>query len=445
MNFLKLQYKKKFPILLALLAMGACFFSFYPGAMTWDSLEQLRQARLNDYGDWQPPAMAFLWHQLLRISDGPELILLFHMSMLYGASIFLYLWSLQNSYRWSVIFLLIPFLPWVVNFQFVIWKDVGLAYSWLIATSMAIFYSNRKKFPFVAIIVICFLFVYGFLVRANSPAGAIFLLQFIASCIFKKNSLKFFLLVATCVIGLFLILPKTVNGLLSAKETHPTSYVMFDDLVALKIRGVEVSKSLLQPEEILKIESCVHLIQNRVGVAFCANKRFEEIRKNNFSDLKSAWFSAVSKNFFKYLSYRYSAFMVLIRDPMQEPYYISEFRVLSHPYSFDSKLQSPSIGAEIIASYVRVSSQIFSEIFKPYFWLILSILAAVALKTSKNHPYIPFWMLPISGFTYTIAFFPTTPAADFRYVYWLCLIVTISLMLWITMAFRKEKTKGDEV
>jgi hypothetical protein len=426
------------PALVALLAMIACYFSFYPGAMTWDSLEQLRQARLNEYGDWHPPAMAFLWHQLMRISDGPELILLFHMSMLYGASFYLYLWSLQNHYRWSAIFLLIPFLPWVVNFEFAIWKDVGLAYSWLFATSIAIFYSNRRNFPAVAIIAICFLFVYGFIVRANSPAGAIFLLPFITSCIFKKNSLKFFLLVASCVVGLFLLLPKTINGLLSAKEMHPTSYVMFDDLVALKLRGVEVSKSLLQPEDVLKIESCVQLIKNRVGAAFCANERFEDIRKNNFSDLKSAWFSAVSENLSKYLSYRLNAFMILIRDPMKEAYYISEFRVVSHPYSFDSEPKSPSIGAEIIASYVKISSQIFNEIFKPYFWLILSLLATIALKRSRNHLNTPFWMLPLSGFTYTMAYFPITPAADFRYVYWLCLIVTMALMLWITMAFKIE-------
>jgi hypothetical protein len=359
--------------------------------------------------------------------------------MLYGASIFLYFWGLQNRYQWSVIFILIPFLPWIINFEFVIWKDVGLAYSWVLAVSMAIFYNNREKFPISAIIAICFLFIYGFLVRANSPAGAIFLLPFLASCIFKKNSLKFFLMVVICVIGLFFILPKTVNGLLSAKETHPTIYVMFDDLVALKLKGVDVSSSLLTPDDVLKLKKCGHLIQNRVGAAFCVNEKFDSIRKNNFEDLRSAWFSAVSANFYEYLRYRFSAFLILIRSPKQESYYISEFRIVSSPYLFESPLESPSRASEIIAGYVGISNIIFGEVFKPYFWLILSLLVAAALKKLKNQTNIPFWMLPISGFTYTIAYLPTTPAADFRYVYWLCLIVTVALMLSVVMAFEKKK------
>lgn len=43
------------------IVFAICLFSFYPGAMTWDSLDQLRQARMADYSDWQPPVMAFVW------------------------------------------------------------------------------------------------------------------------------------------------------------------------------------------------------------------------------------------------------------------------------------------------------------------------------------------------------------------------------------------------
>lgn len=440
-----MQIKEIIPATLAFLAMLAFYVIFYPGAMTWDSMEQLRQARLGEYGDWQPPAMAFIWRQLLMISDGPGGMLLFHMTMLYAASFFLYLWSLKQCYRWSSIFLTIPFLPWVVNFEFVIWKDVGLAYSWLLSVSIAIYYSDKEKFPLAALFMICFFFLYGFLVRSNSLAGAIFLLPFIASCIFKKKSLKFFLLFASCTIALFSFLPKVVNSVLSAEVTHPTSYIMIDDLAALKLRGLDVVTSLLSEKDMLNLETCEILQQRKVGAAFCLKDKFVNIRKNHYFKLKEEWYSAVSGNIKEYLSYRLGAFVTLSRSPVKEPYSYSEFRVASHPYNFDSERQSHSttVGAERIVKYVKGTKDILPEVFKPYFWIVVSLLAAVVMKVFGKYFNAPFWMLPLSGFTYAIGYLPATPAGDFRYVYWLCLIATVSLMILVTVAFKKRSLKVE--
>jgi len=426
--------------------MVAFFTIFYPGAMTWDSMEQLRQARLSEYGDWQPPAMAFVWHQLLVINDGPGVMLFFHMSMLYGASLFLYLWAVRNSYRWSAIFLFIPFLPWIVNFEFVIWKDVGLAFSWLFAVSIAIFYSDRERFPLIAAGTICILFFYGFLIRANSIAGAVFLLPFLASCIFKKNSIRFFLLSAFFSVVFFVILPKAVDSMLSAEVTHPTSYVMVDDLVALKLRNPEMPSSILLPEDMLNLETCEVLRQRKVGAPFCLKEKFVDIRENHYSQLKSEWYSAVTGNIIEYIGYRLSAFVTLIRSPTKNAYYASEFRMVNDPYKFDSdkQLHSSKIGAKGIVNYVHQTQETFPELFKPYFWLLISLFTAVALKRAGRHSKVPYWMLPLSGFTYTMGYIPATPEGDFRYVYWLCLIVTASMMIWAGLKFNRNEIESRE-
>ena len=43
----------------------------YPGFMSFDSIDQLRQARAGWYNDWHPPAMAALWHVVDAIVPGP--------------------------------------------------------------------------------------------------------------------------------------------------------------------------------------------------------------------------------------------------------------------------------------------------------------------------------------------------------------------------------------
>lgn len=437
------QAAKTAPVLLSLLVLVICFLAFSPGAMTWDSLEQLRQARLNEYGDWHPPLMAFMWHLLLQVNYDPGVMLLFHMLMLWFASVFLYYWSYSRSRLISMFFLLTPLLPWIINFQFVIWKDVGLAYSWILAVAIAVYFSSKNKFPIVAAVVIGGLFLYGFLVRSNSITGAIFLLPFLVACIFKKNTMISFSVCLLLNLALFALVPSGVNTLLRAESTHPLSYVMFDDVVALELMGKNVSDNLLKSEDISKLESCEHIKQNIVGAAFCVNERFEYIRKNQYSELKVTWASAVSQYPKSYLEYRFNAFVHLLRSPLQKPYYSSEFRVLAPPYMFDSALQPKTVIAEKISDYVSRSVTIMPFLFTPFFWIILSTVLSAGLRIIAYAQTPPLWMLPLSGLTYVFGYYPTTPAADFRYVYWACIICTISTLILLAVVLSNKVRVAD--
>src|SRR5260370_16463650 len=57
----------------------ACFF---PGYMSPDSVEQLRQGRAMSFGAWPPPVMSLLWGLLVRILPGPARILVFYHNLL---------------------------------------------------------------------------------------------------------------------------------------------------------------------------------------------------------------------------------------------------------------------------------------------------------------------------------------------------------------------------
>ena len=60
-----------------LAAVWGLFVAYsWPGFMTWDSVNQLLQARSGNYGNWHPPIMARLWSMLDAIVAGPALMLI---------------------------------------------------------------------------------------------------------------------------------------------------------------------------------------------------------------------------------------------------------------------------------------------------------------------------------------------------------------------------------
>lgn len=423
---MKLKYSSIIGCLAVFLSILS-FISFYPGSMTWDSLEQLRQARTGDYNDWHPPVMALIWSLFLYIKDGPGAMLVFHISMLWAAAILFYRLSVRQKWPYAILFLLIPILPWVMNFEFVIWKDVGMAYSWGLGVAICLYYRPRDGFPLVAAIGVIFLFVYGALARSNSLAAVPFLFLFFLVCFYKEVSIKTAVMVMVGSLVLCVSASLALNSFLQPKKTNPISYVMFDDLIGLKLQGRNVDLNFLTEEERSSIETCSHIERNQVGAAFCLDlDRWIEVAQVDFEALKLSWRTALSENFLGYVYYRSQAFLQLTRSPFNSNYYVSEFRVVEPPYVFESEIREETKIEKSFRKYVRAFSKLFPGAFKPYVWILLSIgLIAFFAKHPSSKDRI-LCLLPASGLFYALSYFPVTPAADFRYVYWLCFVCTIS-------------------
>ncbi|MCU7650102.1 hypothetical protein [Pseudomonas piscis] len=436
---MKFNFSNFFTVASILFSLFA-FFSFYPGAMTWDSLDQLRQARMADYSDWQPPVMAFVWAGLLNVADGPGVMLCFHLLLLWSTALFLFKWTLEEGYKHGFLFLLIPALPWVLNFEFVIWKDVGMAYSWGAAIALCLCYKSRERFPLSVAFIVLALFVYGMLVRSNSLGAAFFLFPFLAGQIFKKKSVKHILAFMMVAIFGFFVITFLVNSAIGAKKSNSVSYVMFDDVVALKLRGVDVSLDFLTQDEISTIASCEYLNENKVGAAFCIDgDRFKEITINNYQELKLSWVNSVFDNYPTYVAYRLSAFSQLVRSPWQSVYYESEFRVVKPPYELDSGIRSESAQEKFFRKYVVGFKKLFPGLFKPYVWMVLLTCIAFLFWFDSAFKGTLFWLLPVSGLSYVLTYIPITPAGDFRYVYWSCFVCTISIFSYINGRARASK------
>ncbi len=412
--------------------------AFFPGAMTWDSLDQLRQARTGTYTDWQPPTMAFVWSLLLHVSDGPGAMLIFHFILLWGTSLTLFKWSIREGYRLGFLFLILPILPWIMNFQFTLWKDIGMAYSWGLSISICIYFRGQGKFPKFAAALAISLFLYGALVRSNSLSAGIFLMAFLFASIFNVNSMKSTL--GFMILGMVTIVLAhiSVGALLTAQKANPVSYVLFDDVVALKLQGVDIPVSFLTPVDMETIKHCEYLQAHEVGAAFCIpDEKFIAITREHYAELKAVWLMSIPQHFSIYAKFRLNAFLNLIRSPTMAPYYYSEFTVKNEPFTVSSGNREVSAQESLVKNYITTSQNIVPELFKPYTWIIISIGLVLALCLSTHAKGTSLWLLPLSGLSYMISYLPIAPAADFRYAYWMCFIASLAFVMLVNIQSKK--------
>lgn len=67
--------------LVALIGAGLTALAYWPGFMTWDAIRQYGQALSGDFDDWHPPAMGWVWRQLLAIRAGPAPMLVLQLAL----------------------------------------------------------------------------------------------------------------------------------------------------------------------------------------------------------------------------------------------------------------------------------------------------------------------------------------------------------------------------
>ena len=94
----------------------------YPAWMSTDSLIQYQQGLTNEYTDWHPPLMAFLLGVNHRVFGSPWLWTFAQVTMMsFLPRIF---FNILKSNVSKIILTLCLFLPQVINFSGVMWKDI---------------------------------------------------------------------------------------------------------------------------------------------------------------------------------------------------------------------------------------------------------------------------------------------------------------------------------
>jgi len=245
-----------------ILGFIGCLIAFWPGFMSGDSLDQLAQARNGVYQDWHPPLMSAVWSRLLLFSNGPAPMLVLHVGFIWLA-----LWLLVRRFasnRHAIwVFPLVGLLPWVSNFEGVIWKDVGLASSWLLAVAL-IAHKPRQRILQIGIAALLF---YGIAVRHNAIFGApplvfLFLRYGIG---LTTGNLRVGVYAVAMSLG-FVVAGSLVNASIEARRLYPVTALMIDDIHNVSVQtGRNLFPGMLVIDGKL-IEACR---TEQMAVVFC--------------------------------------------------------------------------------------------------------------------------------------------------------------------------------
>ena len=212
-------------------------YAMWPGVMSADGIEQYNSALAGTYSDHHPPIMSFIWHYLIKLHSGPGLMLSWHLIMLYAAAaVFIYTFR-DSKFKWW--FAIYPIIPGVIAYTPLIVKDVGLAFSFLLAGSLLAYLMIGKvkkyKWPILALVVL--LLFYGTAVKYQARFMVGFFCIGVTFCIFNyKHSWK----VIISGLALYLIVLQAMfsfNNYLvpNVQKSHSWQFVKLYDLTAMSI------------------------------------------------------------------------------------------------------------------------------------------------------------------------------------------------------------------
>jgi hypothetical protein len=119
--------------------------AYWPGLMTWDAIRQYGEALDGHYDDWHPPAMDWLWRQLLVFHTGPSPMLLLQLALYWGGFSGLMAWAVRARRRGLAIALtLAAMLPIPLALMGAVLKDCLMAGGLVAVTALLVWMSERR-------------------------------------------------------------------------------------------------------------------------------------------------------------------------------------------------------------------------------------------------------------------------------------------------------------
>lgn len=404
------------------------FYAYTPGLFTPDTVDQYDQALTGIFEDGHPPIMAWLWSLFMHVRRGPATLLIFHLTMFWVSVFIIHQQISKKESRNSYLIIAAGLCPWIASLIGMLWKDIGMAIAWLLAFSLLIAINNKPKYKKTAIAIFIAALLYGIFVRVNAIFGAPPLIILACHVLLPKAGWK---KITAITIGLSLIAVSSNvvfdRYIAKAKHTEVTqTHMMLDDLRALSVRAGEN----LTPSSTGVTDRLLVLCPTTAAVDFCYSRNgwTAGVDKNPryYHELKTAWISAIKQDPLGWISFRLFTFGQLMRWS-DAPYGITAASTLiPERFGFTYVQSRLSLGIE----HATLATAIFSPpLFKPYFWLALSIAVFLASLKITGSTVIFIRALSASGAMYLLGYLLITPHFPFRYAYWTAMATTFSIAI----------------
>ena len=442
---------------ICLLAFVFIAWSFFPGLMTADSIAALSQGRANVYGDLNAPLMSWIWGRLDSIVAGPALIFLIHLAIFWSAAALLWSAAQARSLWLGIALVVFGLLPHVLAQTVVVWKDVALGVSLLMA--VALLYVAKTSGSKLAIILSALFLFYAGMARLNAFPAVVPIAVwtgFVAVEIFEIERKR--LVAPVLGVGYLILLSTAVyfaNAALTTGRTdHPLEQIYLYDLAAISVaRGHSAFPLSVEGGKDFSFET----IRDRYNERSVSDLIFPNIPKpgdvppltltgnaERVAELRDAWLNAVRENPGAYLRHRWNVFAQLIgiRRSVTAPYVAEGFR--SNPPEFRG---SENAGFDILMSYFGAFRRPFPQtfFFRAIVWMaICAVLGIMALRRRLRSDWDLIFVLSVSSLLFIAAYFPTTPSTEFRYLFWPAIASAVATIFGVYL-LRSERVEQAEI
>jgi len=418
---------------IVLLAAFIWYF-FAPGYMSSDSFVQYGSALEGVYPDNHPVIMSYIWHYLMKVIPGPQSLLIFHTLLLMGG---IYFWHKNSASKLTSLAIVLLFMmPWVINFAGVLWKDVGMAFALLAGSALLLNSKGNKK---IALASAPFL-LYALAVRYNSILAIIPMVFMGLVFILPRTAYwKSVLITIAIVVVSFLFVKFVTYNVIHAERKNYEVLLMGDDIAKI---SAETQQTLLPNIKDSDLQACTPMpILYERALCFIArgyDKNGILTPEMPYKEVRKLWLDTILANPLLYAEMKVTAFLYFLRDPSLEP--VTSWLPGINKNIYHLVVSRPEM-VKKLEGYVMGAQQSFlGEFFKPYIWLIISLLMLpAALLIKKSAPRSQIIALNLSSLGCFFSLLLAVPSVDFRYSYWCIIAATVSLVIFGTALADKNK------
>lgn len=420
-------------LLAAAVAAVLNFIAFYPGLLHHDAWAYFDASRKNNWTNWQPPLLGFLWYPLRWLHDGPQPMLVLFVAG-YWTGFALIADSLRHEGRalaWLTF--ATAFFPLALNFNGQLVKDVSMGVCLLISAGIAAgLISGTIRWRAAALPFLWLFLVAGAFMRANSLFGLPPLIDLALSATFRRWAAMHVVKRAVIVCALALtVAPAHIladRNIFRVEDIKPMSQLQVFDLGGITyFSGEDQFQGFFGPNFVARNASCYtprhwDVYGWMVGERGCPEV-YGDLKPQFGWPLSKMWLEGIAAAPLAYLAHRFAhanRFFQFLCTDCGESVFTGWQSGNQKEFTFEPTFLFHAIDAGAQAIYA-------SPLGPPYVWLLIALAwawAGLAIPDARTRMIVV--SLALSGAMYALGFFVIGIAHEYRYIHWTMLTALIA-------------------
>ena len=418
----------------AILLLVTSFSIDFPGKNSVDSAWQYEQAVSGRFNDQHPPIMAFVWSLLRHLVDGPQTMLAFHLTS-HWLGFALLADGLYRAGRRKASWLTLASgaSPLFIYYNWLIYKDVGLASALVAGFGLVFWYRIQGRTPPPIIIIIALLFLlYGTLVRFNAVFAFAPLLLYASVDISRLSAVRSMVLLCILPVIAIPLSTKINHALLKAKASGVMQSLQLYDIVGIAHQTGDLS--VLPPTVHLtssELDRCyTPLYWDTLAMEICKNawEGLPPVGSPARDDIGRMWIDAIIFHPVGYAQHRLKQFNADIN------FFVPALQCRFSPFDGECGDHDPESGKMVMNSnglklirwdYVKKNPLVW-----PVNWIVLGLcVLALSWRLPRSETILASNVLLLSGLGYSLAYTIVGVAANIRYFYWPIMAIQTSIVI----------------